>query len=251
MENLDQYSPAQLNGKRILITGSSTGIGRATAILLAQTGAKILITGREPGPLKEALEGIRKKAPDAEVYSVVADVSKESGIDGIFKAVDRELGGLDILINNAGLSAEGIKKGNFAEWQYVLESNLLGYLACANAAVGRMKSKGGHIVNIGSMSAESKTPEGTVYVATKSGVRGFTASLRKEVNPDKIKVTLIEPGSVSSDMQEDSIKKQKEKIKALEMLEATDIAVSIMYVLSQPQRCNIVSLQIRPILELI
>lgn len=251
MENLEQYHYSQLKGKRIVITGSSTGIGRATAILLAQTGAKLLITGRDEKLLAEAIRGIHEKAPEAEVFTVAADVSQESGIDAIFKVVDEALGGLDILINNAGLSAEGITEGNFAQWQYVLQSNLLGYLACAHAAAERMKGHGGHIVNIGSMSAETKTADTTVYVATKSGIRGFTASLRKELNPEKIKVTLIEPGKVSSDMQEMSAEEQKEKIKALEMLEATDIAVSIMYVLAQPTRCNIASVQIRPLLELI
>ena len=251
MENLDDYKPAQLSGKRILITGGSTGIGRATAILLAQLGSKIIITGRDKNILDEALQGIKEKAPDSEILAIDADQSTEEGIKKIFDAVDSELQGLDVLINNAGLSAEGITNGSFEEWQYVLNTNLLGYMACANGAAARMKTEGGHIVNIGSMSAETKNPESTVYVATKSGIRGFTSSLRKEVNPDKIKVTLIEPGSVSSDMQEMPVSEQKQKIESLEMLEATDIAVSIMYVLAQPQRCNIVGLQIRPLLELI
>jgi len=251
MENLQDYKPTQLEGKRILITGGSTGIGRAAAILLAQLKAKIIISGREHEVLEEALAGIKEKAPEAEVITVACDQATETGIEQMFKAVDEKLGGLDILINNAGLSAEGMTKGSYEDWQYVLNTNLLGYMACANAAAERMKSAGGHIVNIGSMSAESKRPESTVYVATKSGIRGFTSSLRKEVNPDEIKVTLIEPGSVSSDMQEMPVEEQKQKIEALEMLEATDIAASIIYVLAQPKRCNVVGLQIRPLLELI
>jgi len=251
MENLKDYKPNQLEGKRILITGGSTGIGRATAILLAQFGAKIMITGRERESLNEAVKGIKDKTPDADVITVTSDQATEEGINLIFEEIDNQWNGLDVLINNAGIAAEGMTKGDYEEWQYVLDTNLLGYMACANASAKRMKAEGGHIVNVGSMSAEVKNPESTVYVATKSGIRGFTSSLRKEVNPDKIKVTLIEPGSVSSDMQETSVEEQKQKIESLEMLEATDIAASIVYVLSQPLRCNIVGLQIRPLLEII
>jgi NADP-dependent 3-hydroxy acid dehydrogenase YdfG len=111
--------------------------------------------------------------------------------------------------------------------------------------------KSGYIINIGSMSAEALHKGTSVYVATKSGVRGFSASLRKEANELDIRVTLIEPGSVGSDMQEESADEQREKIEKMEMLKAEDIAASVLYVLTQPQRCDVVELKIRPLLELI
>src|SRR5690606_24718522 len=93
--------------------------------------------------------------------------------------------------------------------------------------------------------------DGTVYVTTKAGVRGFTAALRKEVNPLGIKVTLIEPGAASSDMQPGDSEDHRKKIEKMEMLEAEDVAATIVYCLSQPERSDIVSLQVKPTMQII
>jgi len=251
MENMKEYLPENLFDKSVLITGGTTGIGRTTALLLALSGAKIFIVGRNQEPIDETIRTVRNAEPNAIIFGLAADVSREADIKSIFEAVDNTFHGLDILINNAGLTAEGITEGEYLDWQYVVNTNLLGYLACANYAAKRMEQKGGHIINIGSMSAESADPEGTVYVATKFGIRGFTKSLRKELNPKGIKVTLIEPGAVSSDMQPGDREEHDKKIEAMKMLKSDDIAISILYCLSQPKRCDVVSLQIRPHLEII
>ena len=162
------------------------------------------------------------------------------------------MGGVDILINNAALGADGITEEEYENIRYILETNILGYISFAKEAVKRMTiQQRGHIVNIGSMSAETHEETGTVYVATKSAVRGFSAALRKEVNPLGIKVSLIEPGAVSSDMQPGTREEHRWKIQKMEMLEAEDIAMSILFCLSQPKRCDIVSLQARPHLQII
>ena len=166
--------------------------------------------------------------------------------------IERDLGGIDILINNAAISANGITESSFEDFKYVIDTNITGYLAFAEKAVSIMKEqKSGHIINIGSMSAETKEPTSTVYVATKGAIRAFSTSLRKEVNPLGIKVSLIEPGSVTSDMQEDTKEEQKEKIDKMEMLESEDIAISVLFCISQHKRCDIVTMQIRPHLQLI
>ncbi len=252
MKELEPYSRKNIVGKIILVTGGTTGIGRATARILAGLGAKVFITGRHFDSLAQTLTDTREMYPYADIDGVTSDLADKDQIGHLFEALDEKYGAPDILINNAGLSAEGITKGTYEEWQYVLDTNLLNYMACANAAVAKMmEKKSGHIVNVGSMSAESKDGDGTVYVATKSGIRGFTTSLRKELNPKGIKVTLVEPGSVSSDMQTISVAEQKKKIESMEMLEAEDIAATIVFCLSQPERCDIVSLQVRPIKQLI
>jgi NADP-dependent 3-hydroxy acid dehydrogenase YdfG len=252
MNELDAYTPQQLKGKTVLVTGGTTGIGRATARILAGLGAKVFITGRNPDPLMQAIRDTRELYPGAEIDGATSDLACEEQIGDLFQAFRERFGEMDILINNAGLPAENIEKGSYEEWQYVINTNLLGYLACAKAAARMMRrKKRGHIVNIGSMSAESKSAETTVYVATKSGIRGFTASLRKELNPDGIKVTLIEPGAVSSDMQPGGSEGHDKKIESMEMLEAEDIAAAIVFCLSQPQRCDIVSIQARPLKQLI
>ncbi len=133
-----------------------------------------------------------------------------------------------------------------------MKTNVLGYLACAHHAVERMKKrKAGHIVNIGSMSADVREKDSSVYVATKSAIQGFSESFRKEVNEQGIKVTLIEPGAVGTDMQPVSVPDQQTNIENLEMLRAEDIAGAVLFAVSQPERCDIVELKIRPHLQII
>jgi NADP-dependent 3-hydroxy acid dehydrogenase YdfG len=142
-------------------------------------------------------------------------------------------------------------EGGYREWEYILKTNLLGYMAIAHEAVERMKASGwGHIVNIGSMSADVREKDSSVYVATKAGIQGFSEALRKEVNPLGIKVTLIEPGAVGTDMQDQySPEEQRERIEQMKMLRAEDIAACVLYTITQPKRCDVVALQIRPHLQ--
>jgi NADP-dependent 3-hydroxy acid dehydrogenase YdfG len=114
-----------------------------------------------------------------------------------------------------------------------------------------MKGSGGHIVMIGSMSADVREKGSAVYVATKSGIQGFSASLRKEANEAGVGVSLIEPGSVGTDMVDESPAEQALQQEKLEMLTAEDIGRCVLFVLIQPERCEIVSLQVRPKAQII
>jgi len=252
MKNLSDYFGQNIKDKRIVITGGTTGIGKATANLLVSLGGRVLIFGRDPEDFKNAFNDIKAQFPDSELYGTPADVTKKEDVQMIFEMVDKSLGGIDILINNAALPAQGITKVNFEDWKYILDTNIMGYLIFSQEAISRMSvQKSGHIVNIGSMSAESRTAESTIYVATKTAIRGFSTSLRKEVNPLGIKVSLIEPGAVTSDMQPGTKEEHQKKIAKMEMLEAMDIAMSILFCLSQPKRSDIVSMQVRPHLQII
>jgi NADP-dependent 3-hydroxy acid dehydrogenase YdfG len=247
--SLFDYQLEPVTDKSILITGGTTGIGRAIAILLASQGAKVMIFGRHRDDLDEALKDIR--AAGGEVLGLTADVSDPEDIQRVFQEFDRQMEKLDILINNAALGYGGITEGGYPEWEYILKTNLLGYMAMTHEAVERMKANGcGHIVSIGSMSADVREKDSSVYVATKSGIQGFSESLRKEVNALGIKVTLIEPGAVGSDMQSQySPEQQRERIEQMKMLRAEDIAACVLYTITQPKRCDVVSLQIRPHLQ--
>lgn len=248
MKNITHYLPGTVKDKAVLISGGTTGIGRATAIMLAEMGARVLVFGRHQKELDDAMESL--EATGAEVYGLTADVSEKLGVEAVFRAVDEKLGSLDILINNAGLAFNGVMEGSFDDWQYIVNTNITGYLACAHEAAKRMQRHGGgHIVQIGSMSAEENTKDSSVYVATKAANRGFSASLRKELNPLGIKVSLIEPGKTASDMQGHDTEQQKQDIRDLKMLEAQDIGAAVLFCLLQPRQSDVVSMQVRPHLQ--
>jgi NADP-dependent 3-hydroxy acid dehydrogenase YdfG len=240
------YIQENLDGKQILITGGTTGIGRATALLLAANGARIVLFGRHERELNDTLDDFEKAGLEDHVYGMLADSADKNDIKRVFKKIDTLFDSLDVLINNAGLAYDGIMKGSYDDWQYILDTNLLGYMACAHEAIQRMKQKHkGHIINIGSLSAESRGKDSSVYVATKAGIQGFTDSLRKEVNTIGIKVSLIEPGTVGTDMQPESPAKQRRMERKMTMLKAEDIANCILYILSQPERCDVVTVQLQ------
>jgi NADP-dependent 3-hydroxy acid dehydrogenase YdfG len=251
-ELLQEYLPESVTGKNIVITGGTAGIGRATAVLLAQLGANVFIAGRTKEHLENTLAEAHEKQYPGKFQGVIADLSTKEGVAKLFVEIDQRFGQLDVFINNAALSAEGIDKDTFDEWRDVVESNLLNYIACSHEAFARMKEKKtGHIINVGSMSADIKRAGSSVYTATKSGIQGFSESLRKEVNEAGIKVTLIEPGLVGTDMPENSAEEQQQQQAELKMLKAEDIAAAIYYALIQPKRCDVVGIKIRPHLQLV
>lgn len=233
-----------LAGKTVLVTGGTTGIGRAIAGLLASYGASVLVFGRHGSELRDALNELRGIG---KVEGMVADVARAKDIDKVFRYAREAFGRLDFLVANAGIAGDGVAEMAEADWRYVIDTNLTGAIACAEEAVAWMEEAGaGHIVLIGSMSAERKGKDSSVYVATKSGLRGFAESFHKESVEKGVKVTLIEPGRVGSDMDPLPPRDQRRKIKKKEMLRAEDIAVAVHYAITQPPRCDVTFLQIRP-----
>lgn len=249
MTEQKEYWPKRLTDKRVLITGGTTGIGREIALLLIEFGAKCFICGRHQAQIDETITAVKDRTPGGYCEGMVADLAKEEDLLCLFESADQKLGGLDILVNNAALPYGSILEGTYSDWDYLVKSNLLAYMACCNYAVKRMER--GQIVNIGSMSADVRETGSSMYVATKSAIQGFSEAFRKEVNPKGIKVLLVEPGATDTDMQEFSKEEKEEKIKNQEMLTAQDVAMSVAFALSQPERSDIVTLQIRPHLQLI
>ncbi|WP_411973652.1 SDR family oxidoreductase [Sphingobacterium sp. Lzh-3] len=244
--------PEWINNKNILITGGTTGIGRATALLLASMGNHVLICGHHQRQLEDTLEDFNKITCAGSLNGIVVDLATEDGIRSLFQEFDRMYDRLDLLINNAAVAYQSVKEGTYSDQAYLLRLNILAYLSCSQAAISRMEPHGsGHIVNVGSMSADVREAQSSVYVCSKGGIQAFTESLRKEFNPKGIQVSLIEPGAVGTDMQPYSPEEQREKIEAMEMLYAEDIARSIAFIVSQPLRSSVVSMQVKPLLQII
>ena len=135
------------------------------------------------------------------------------------------------------------------DWRYGVETDFMGYLACARAAITRMQAAGGHIVFVGSVSAEFKSPGTSTYAATKAGVHAYAEALRKEVAEKNIKVTVIEPGLVGADLQGTPPEEQREKIAKEEMLYAEELADTIIFALTRSARTDVVSLRVEPKLQ--
>lgn len=232
-----------MKGKRILVTGGTTGIGRALVALLVKEGARVATLGRDPDALREVID-----AGQGAVTGIAADIGTREGVERVFAHVDAELGGLDAIVSNAALGADPIDEMADEDWRYVVEVNLVGAMAAVRAAMQRLNA-GGQIVIVGSISAEIHAPGESVYSATKAGLQAFAETLRKEVAPRGLRVTLIEPGTVGTDMQEASSDEQRDKIARTEMLAAEDIAETIAFALSRPDRVDIVTLRVEPRLQ--
>lgn len=235
-----------LAGKRILLTGGTTGIGRAMLHRFAAEGARVLTMGGDEAALADSLADVPAGA--GEVHGLTADLARREDIARIFAEVDERLGGLDIYVSNAALGAGPIDEAADEEWRYVVEVNLVGALAGARGALKRL-GDGGHIIIIGSISAVIHGEGESVYSTTKAGLSAFTETLRKEVEQRGIRVGLVEPGSVGSDMQNSTPEEQRGKIARHEMLCAEDIADAVAYMLTRPARADIVTLRIEPRLQ--
>ena len=253
---MNDPSDISLDGKAVVITGGTTGIGRATAVRLARAGARVLIFGRSDSSLAEALAVVREASPTGAAHGVQADIMNPADIERVFAEADARLGGVDILINNAGVAEDDLEKGGWADWQATVTTNVLGPVACTHHALARLRRRkgggaGGHIVIVGSMSADLRDPKSGVYSATKAAVQAFGESLRKAVNPEGIRVSVVEPGAVDTPMQGSDEAKRRKKVESGDMLEADDIARAVHYCLVQPPRCDVVFMQVRPIKQII
>ena len=233
-----------LTGKRIAVTGGTTGIGRAIAVLLASEGAKLHICGRDPRHLDDALARIGGAGAGD---GIAIDLAEGDNVATYFDAAVQSLGGLDVAVINAAIAAEGLSDMSASEVRYAIAADFTAYLMSAHAAVEKLDGKG-DIVLIGSMSAHVLGPGSTVYAGIKAGIAGFSEALRRELGPKGIRVALVEPGKAGSDMQLPDVppEKQREMIAAETMLRAEDIAVGVHYLLTQPRRTVVQQLTIVP-----
>ncbi|HEX2949437.1 MAG TPA: SDR family NAD(P)-dependent oxidoreductase [Armatimonadota bacterium] len=239
-----------LDGKVAIITGSTTGIGRATALLLAKHGVKIVVYGRHEEELQDTQREL--DSIGGEYLGLTADNADEGQILRVFQETRNRFGDIDILINNAAMPAGSVLEMPYDEMLYVMRTNVLGYLVCLREAVSMMRRKGqGHIVNVGSLSAKVRETGSDVYVATKAGIEAMSESLRKVLYQEHIRISLIEPGKVGSNLAKEppDVNEQVQAEAKGSSLETEDIARAIYFTLTQPERSNVLMMRIAPTIQ--
>jgi NADP-dependent 3-hydroxy acid dehydrogenase YdfG len=231
-----------LKGRKAVITGGTTGIGRAIAVLLASEGVEIFTCGRDPQHLEDGLSRINEVGKGS---GIAVDLAEREGLDRFFAEAEDVLGRYDIAVVNAAIPVDGLSEIDEDEARYAIATDFTAYLMSAHKAAAHMNDHG-DIVLIGSFSAHTLGPHSTVYAGMKAGVAGFAEALRKELGPKGIKVGLVEPALTGADFHFPKIpaEKQAEMIRAEEMLRAEDIAVAVHYMLTQPRRAVVQQLTI-------
>jgi NADP-dependent 3-hydroxy acid dehydrogenase YdfG len=244
-----------LTGKTALVTGASSGIGRSTALALADAGASVALVARRAERLKDLAAQI--EADGGQALARAADVTDEQDATRAVEDAVGHFGGLDILVNAAGMTQTGkVENGDLTDWRYVFELNFWAALYTARAAIPALKAKGGgDIVNISS-TAGRRAVGATFgpYAASKFALTAFNESLRAEVTLAGIRVSIIEPGATATEIHE-HIKDEKVReftrnhVEKDGAMQADDVAAAVAFVVSLPPRVNVSQLVIRPTVD--
>jgi NADP-dependent 3-hydroxy acid dehydrogenase YdfG len=232
--------------KTALITGASSGIGKATAKALAAFEMKLILCGRR----REKLEELQKEL-DVESFILTFDVSDKNAVSEAIGSIPSEFSAIDILVNNAG-NAHGfgsVAEGVLADWDAMIDSNVSGLLYVSRAILPGMIERGsGHVVNLSSVAGKQTYANGAVYCASKKAVEAISEGIRLDHTQHGIKVTNIAPGAVETEFSEVRFKGDKERAKSVytgyEPLVAADIADAIAYAVSVPENVTIADMTI-------
>ncbi len=232
-----------LNGKRALVTGASKGIGLAIAEALARAGVAVAICARKNAELAKALAQLKEIAPQTKVCGCVADVSKAPDVANLFAFVERELGGLDILINNAGFGVfRATAELTIEEWDSMITTNLSGAFYCSHAAMPLFRAAGGgFVINISSLAGKNAFAGGSGYNASKFGMNGFSEAMMLDHRNENVRVSYIMPGSVDTEFSGTTPEDKSDWKIAPE-----DIADIALNVLRMPSRTLISRIEVRP-----
>lgn len=236
--------------KIALITGATSGIGKATAYELAKVGFKLILCGRR----NEILGAIEKDLNKiTSTTSLCFDVSDNLEVNRSISSLPKKWKNINVLINNAG-NAHGMdlfQDGNIDDWDKMIDINVKGLMYVTKAIIDNMiENSSGHIINIGSLAGREVYPKGNIYCASKYAVKAISQSLRLDLNKHNIKVSEINPGLVETSFSDVRFKGDKSKAKNVykgyKALQADDIAEIISFVISRPKHVNIADLLVLP-----
>ena len=240
----------KLEGKVAVVTGASSGIGEATVRALAAEGAAVVAGARREERLDGLVEGVTQDGGKA--IGVQCDITDEEQAHDLVRQAVEEFGRIDILVNNAGVMLlSRIERGLSDQWRQMFDVNVMGLLYATHAAIGHMKEQGsGHLINISSVAGRKVRTTGGVYSGTKWAVNAISEALRMELQEYNIRVTIVEPGAVATELPthitDEEAQQGMNRFANIEILEAEDIAHAIAYAATQPERVSVNEVLIRP-----
>ena len=236
--------------KTALVTGASSGIGKATAIALADAGYRVVICGRRMEALQELKDQLQAKT---DVHILQFDVRDREKVKEAIESLPQEFQTIEVLVNNAG-NAHGldpIQSGNIDDWDAMIDINVKGLLYVSRAIIPKMiKRKSGHIINVGSLAGKEVYPNGNVYSASKHAVDAINKGMRIDLNRTGIRVGAINPGLVETNFSEVRFKGNSERAnnvyQGYQALKPRDIADIIVFMVTRPSHVNIADLLVLP-----
>jgi NADP-dependent 3-hydroxy acid dehydrogenase YdfG len=239
-----------LRGKLVMITGATSGIGYATAEILASRGAQLILTGRRAERLSKLAEELTR-AFGVEAEPLSFDISDRDAVEEAMSALGHKIERLDILVNNAGLAlgTTSMPEADIDDWEAMIDTNVKGLLVVTRLALPHLVRRRGAIVNIGSVAGRWVYPGGGVYCATKFAVRALSEGLRLDLMGTGVRVTNIEPGMVETEFSQvrfQDMAKAQAVYRDMTPLEARDIAETVVWCLERPQHVNVQELVIYP-----
>ncbi len=235
-----------LTGKVAVITGASSGIGEAAAELLVAEGVHVVLAARR----RDRLDALAARCGDAATV-IEVDVSHAEAVKTLFDDVKQRFGGLDLLFNNAGLGVNSkFETSDPADWTRMIDANLYGVLHCTQAAIPLMRGRAGAMIcSVSSVGGRYGVENWSVYSATKFAVVGFHDALRKELGPDRIRVSVIEPGAVWTEFGHNVADALQDRRAQLDALQSQDVAQALVYAFAQPANVLIEEILMRPVLQ--
>jgi 3-oxoacyl-[acyl-carrier protein] reductase len=229
-----------LEGRTAVVTGATRGIGYAIAEALVGSGATVVISGRSEAGVAEAVRRLTNET-QRKVIGKAADVRASAEVEELFEWIDRETGGPDVLVNNAGIGLfKSTAELTVEEWQRTLDTNLSGVFYCSRAALARFKNRGGgYIINMGSMAGKDAFAGGAAYNASKFGLTGLTEAMLLDHRYDGVRVTHIMPGSVDTGFSGGSARADWK-------IAPEDIGEIVLMLLRMPERTLVSRVEVRP-----
>lgn len=242
-----------IQGKVVVITGASSGLGEATARLLSAEGAIVVLGARREERLKALADELTKGG--GKVLAIATDVTKRDQVKHLVDEAVKKFGRIDVIINNAGLMPQSLLERLLVdEWDRMIDVNIKGVLYGIAAALPYMKQqKSGHIINVSSVAGHKIRPGATVYAATKHAVRALSEGLRMEVKPYNIRTTIISPGAIDTELPntitDPETAQRINQFYKDNAIPADSFARTVLFAMSQPENVDINEILFRPITQ--